>query len=57
MYISLLESRAKGFGKWSAAHGPASNDNAGDVARVDALVKPAEAPRDPWLVPGLRNTL
>jgi hypothetical protein len=57
MYISLAESCAKGFRKWSDAHPPASNDNPGDFARADALVVRLEAPRDPWLVPGVRNTL
>jgi hypothetical protein len=55
MYISLEESCEKGFRKWSDAHPPASNDNAGDVAIANALIKPPEAPRDPWLVPGVGN--
>jgi hypothetical protein len=56
MYISLLESYAKGFRKWSDAHPPAANDDAGDLAKVDALVIPPEAARDPWLVPGVGNS-
>ncbi len=56
MYISLRDSREQGFRKWSDAHPPASNDNPGSVATADALVKPPEGPRDPWLVPGVGNT-
>jgi hypothetical protein len=37
MYISLAESRANGFMKWSDAHPPLSNDDDGDVARDDAI--------------------
>lgn len=37
MYISLADSCAKGFRRWSDAHEPHGNDNEGDVARVDAL--------------------
>ncbi len=37
MYISLAESLAKGFRRWSDAHQPCGNDNEGEVARLDAL--------------------
>ena len=57
MYISLEESQKKGFRKWSDAHPAASNDNPGDFAAADALIKPPEAAHDPWLVPGIANAL
>jgi hypothetical protein len=67
MYISLAESRAKGFRRWSDAHLPSGNDNEGDVARLDALaaaalgiehtvMTPPNAPHSPWLMPGVGNT-
>jgi hypothetical protein len=37
MYISLRESRAKGFRRWSEIHQAHSNDDADDIARVDTL--------------------
>jgi len=37
MYISLAESLATGFRRWSDAHQPCGNDNEGEVARLDAL--------------------
>jgi len=63
MYLSLTESRAKGFRLWSETHQPHSNDR----SRFDALAVPAsgggyavmpapEQPRAPWLVPGVGNT-
>jgi hypothetical protein len=63
MYISLTESRAKGFRLWSETHEPHSNDG----SRFDALAIAASAsgypatpgpeqPRAPWLVPGVGNT-
>ena len=66
MYISLAESLAKGFRRWSDAHQPCGNDNEGNVARLDALspadlgiehavMMPPEGPRHPWLVPGVGN--
>ena len=66
MYISLAESLAKGFKRWSDAHQPCDNDNEGEVARLDALAStdlgieyavmtPPEAPHAPWLVPGVGN--
>jgi hypothetical protein len=67
MYISLAESCAKGFRRWSDAHQPFGNDNEGDVARLDALacaasgieyagMTPPNAPHAPWLVPGVGST-
>ena len=67
MYISLIESRATGFGRWSGAHRAHSNDDADGIARTDALAvaalgreyavtTPPEGPRAPWLVPGVGNT-
>jgi hypothetical protein len=66
MYISLAESRAKGFRRWSDAHPPSGNDNESAVVRLDALASlgldteyavmmPPQGPRDPWLVPGVGN--
>lgn len=57
MYISGRDSFERNFKKWSDTHPWPSNDNPSDAVVADALVKPREAPRDPWLVPGLRNTL
>ena len=56
MYISIKESHEKVFRKWSDVHPRPCNDNPGDFAVVDALVKPLEARRQPWLVPGVGNT-
>jgi hypothetical protein len=67
MYISLTESRAKGFRRWSEIHQIHSNDDGDGVARVDALavaalggkyaVMTATARRPaPWQVPGVGNT-
>jgi hypothetical protein len=67
MYISLMESRAKGFRRWSSAHRLHSNEDAHGVPRADALaiaalgskhavMTPPEGPRAPWLVPGVGNT-
>jgi hypothetical protein len=64
MYISLVESRAKGFRRWSQTHQPHSNDDADGIAGIDALAvaafgseyaetSPAERQRAPWLVPGV----
>jgi len=66
MYISLAESLATGFRRWSDASQPCGNDNEVEVARLDALaaadlgieyavMMPPEGPRDPWLVPGVGN--
>ena len=56
MYISLEESREKGFRNWSDAHPPASNDNPDGLDDAGALRRPPETPRDPWMVPGAGNT-
>ena len=67
MYISLAESRAKGFRRWSDAHPPGGNDNDSNVARLDALagadlgtedavMTPPEVPHAPWLMPGVGDT-
>jgi len=62
MYISLADSRAKGFMKWADAHQPErlgdARTGAGeggvtappDLAQL--LTTPAEQPHRPWLVPG-----
>jgi hypothetical protein len=61
MYISLEDSRAKGFMKWADAH-PERLGEASTVAGEDAVISapdlaeavmtPAEQPHRPWLVPG-----
>ena len=61
IYISLADSRAKGFMKWSDAHperpgeartvaGEGAVMAAPDIA--PAVMTPAEQPYRPWLVPG-----
>jgi len=61
IYISLADSRAKGFMKWSDAHperpgvartvaGEGAVMAAADIAQ--AVMTPAEQPYPPWLVPG-----
>jgi hypothetical protein len=61
MYISLEDSRAKGFMKWADAHpeglgeartvaGEGAVISAPDLA--EAVMTPAEQPHRPWLVPG-----
>lgn len=61
MYISLADSRAKGFMKWFDAHperrgearaiaGQGSVIAAPDLAQ--AVMAPAEQSHRPWLVPG-----
>ena len=69
MYISVAESCAKGFKRWSDAHPSAGNDNDGGdipdgvgVAITEAQMNytrltSAESPRDPWRVPGVANAL
>lgn len=68
MYISLAESCAKSFKRWSNSHPCYCNDNEENVARLDvlafadmgkgrAVMTPFEGPRGPWLVPGMANTL
>ena len=56
MYISIKESHEKVCLKWSDVHPRPSNDNPGNVAVADALVKPLGARHEPWLVPGVGNT-
>ena len=63
MYISLAESSANGFKKWSDAHPAHSNDDDGNVPGSDAiaipglysdfaLMTPPERSQRPRLVPG-----
>jgi hypothetical protein len=62
MYISLADSRAKGFKKWSDAHqaerlgdARAGAGEGGVIAAPDlaqGVTTPAEQPHRPWLVPG-----
>jgi len=62
MYISLANSRAKGFMKWADAHQPerlgdarAGAGEGGVIAAADlaqGVTTPAEQPHRPWLVPG-----
>jgi hypothetical protein len=62
MYISLEDSRAKGFKKWADAHQPERLSDArigagegGVIAAPDlaqGVTTPAEQPHRPWLVPG-----
>jgi len=62
MYISVADSRAKGFKKWADAHQPERlgrpRTGAGEGGAIAALdlaqgVTPAaEQPHRPWLVPG-----
>jgi hypothetical protein len=61
MYISLEDSRTKGFMKWYDAHPERLGEArtvAGEIAVVAAsdlaksVMTPAEQPHRPWLVPG-----
>jgi hypothetical protein len=62
MYISLADSRAKGFKKWADIHQPetlggahAGTDEGSLIAAPDLdqeVTAPAEQPHRPWLVPG-----
>ena len=62
MYISLADSRAKGFKKWADVHQPeklggarAGAGESGVIAAPDLAQEgttPAEQPHRPWLVPG-----
>ena len=66
MYISLADSRAKGFKKWADIHQPeklggvpAGASEGGVIAAPDlaqGVTTQAEQPHRPWLVPG-RGTL
>ena len=61
IYISLADSRAKGFMRWCGAH-PERLGEARTVASegaviaapdlAQAVMTPAEQPHRPWLVPG-----
>ena len=61
MYISLANSRANGFRKWSDAHPPHSaRDDAvaiADLAIDYAVMTPPEQPDGPWRIPGVGNAL
>ena len=58
IYISLADSRAKGFMKWSDAHPERPGEActvAGEgavMAAPEAVMTPAAQPYRPWLVPG-----
>jgi hypothetical protein len=62
MYVSLADSRAKGFKKWADVHQPeklggarAGVGEGGVIAAPDldqGVTTPAERPHRPWLVPG-----
>ena len=58
MYISLADSRAKGFKKWADVHQPEKlgGARAGGVIAVPDLAHgvttAVEQPHRPWLVPG-----
>ena len=64
MYVSLADSRAKGFKKWADVHQPeklggarAGAGEGGVIAAPDldqGVTAPAEQPHRPWLVPGDR---
>jgi hypothetical protein len=61
MYVSLADSRAKGFEKWADVHQPeklggarAGAGEGGVIAAPDlaeGVTTPAEQPHRPWLVP------
>jgi hypothetical protein len=65
MYISLANSRARGFRKWSDAIRPVNDDddNSGGATPIaiaeppedDAAIK--EPPHQPWAVPGVGTSL
>jgi hypothetical protein len=60
MYISLANSRTKGFKKWSDSHHRGSNDDdqPGGATPIAVAVQPVddaethEQAHRPWLVPG-----
>ena len=62
MYVSLADSRAKGFKKWADIRQPEKLGGAlagagagGVIAATDLgqeVTTPAEQPHRPWLVPG-----
>ncbi|HZT89297.1 MAG TPA: hypothetical protein VFA12_15085 [Stellaceae bacterium] len=61
MYISLADSRTRGFKKWSSAHRPDNDDDSPGGATPIAIVEPTgddrpaaeEQVHRPWLVPGV----
>ena len=66
MYISLANSRTHGFKKWSDGERPGNDDNddSGGAPPI-AVTEPScddreavkEPPHQPWLVPGVGNSL
>jgi hypothetical protein len=60
MYISLKDSRAKGFRNWADTHHPDDGKGGRDdgsaavviPAPDDAVLTHPERPHRPWLVPG-----
>jgi hypothetical protein len=54
MRISLSESRASGFKKWSDAHPAKLDPLSGDGPDPDyPMNMPVERPHLPWLIPGV----
>ena len=63
MRISLVDSRANGFSKWSTTRRPGSKDDdrPGGAAPIalsgpaldNSIMAPPEQPLRPWLVPGV----
>lgn len=59
MHISLRDSAAAGFKRWSAAHPNASTNRVPEPgpaaeasADVETIAATADQPRAPWLIPG-----
>jgi hypothetical protein len=66
MYISLADSRARGFAKWLATNRPGNDDDDGSGGATPIGVteppdedSPAieEPPHQPWAVPGVGTSL
>lgn len=66
MYISLNNSRANGFKKWSDAHRPGNDDddNSGGATPIAITEPPSgegeeirEPSHRPWMVPGAGSSL
>jgi hypothetical protein len=54
MRISLSQSRASGFRKWSDAHPAKPDPLSGNGQDLDyPMIMPVERPHLPWLVPGV----
>jgi len=63
MYISLENSNASGFKRWSIDHPPGRNDDdhSGGATPIpvavpdldEAMMAPPEQPHRPWIVPGM----